>query len=150
MDRICTTCGEPFQLTGLNNRHAVCRSCRSATAKAKYHSDPRARALQIARSMNASLSRRAPGQSPLPAAQMADLMIGGTHCGYCRMPNLRGGAGFQLDHRVPLAAGGLHTLENLVLCCEMCNRAKWHHSEEVFMAWLTGAAERLRSDTDSD
>lgn len=146
-ERTCTTCGTPFTPTGINNRHAICRPCRSAAANAKYHADPRARALQIARSMNASLRQRAPGQTPLPATLMADLILSGTHCTYCRQPNARGGAGFHLDHRVPLASGGTHSLENLALCCEMCNRAKWHHSEEAFMAWLRGAAERLRSDS---
>ncbi|WP_119672738.1 HNH endonuclease [Deinococcus sp. RM] len=141
-ERTCTTCGTPFTPTGIDNRHAVCRSCHSAAAHAKYHADPRARDLQIARSMNASLSHRAPGQTPVPATLMADLILSGTHCTYCRQPNARGGAGFHLDHRVRT-----HSLENLALCCEMCNRAKWHHSEEVFMAWLRGAAERLRSDS---
>ncbi|MFC3859291.1 HNH endonuclease [Deinococcus antarcticus] len=31
---------------------------------------------------------------------------------------------FAVDHVVPLSNGGLHVLENLVIACQPCNRAK--------------------------
>lgn len=34
------------------------------------------------------------------------------------------------DHVVPRAKGGMHTIENLVMCCADCNRKKNVHAKE--------------------
>ncbi len=36
---------------------------------------------------------------------------------------------FQVDHVVPLAAGGPDTLENKQAAHRKCNRSKWHHTD---------------------
>ncbi|MFC5847900.1 HNH endonuclease [Deinococcus petrolearius] len=54
------------------------------------------------------------------------------------------GRGFHLDHVTPLSKGGAHMLENLVLCCDRCNWAKWDSSAEEYGTWLQGVAKRLR------
>jgi hypothetical protein len=35
------------------------------------------------------------------------------------------GVTFEVDHITPRAKGGKTTLDNLCLCCPMCNRHKW-------------------------
>lgn len=44
-------------------------------------------------------------------------------CVYCGLP-LSEGDGIHLDHVVPLAQGGAHSMENLVLACAPCNLSK--------------------------
>lgn len=43
----------------------------------------------------------------------------GDRCVYCPKGRFE-----QIDHRVPVAAGGHHLLDNVVPCCERCNRGK--------------------------
>jgi 5-methylcytosine-specific restriction endonuclease McrA len=43
-------------------------------------------------------------------------------CHYCRLPFALDQLAF--DHVKPLARGGLHSVANLVVCCERCNRLK--------------------------
>ena len=44
-----------------------------------------------------------------------------THCGYCH--NLLT-ENVTIDHVIPLIHGGKHSVENIVLCCELCNLSK--------------------------
>ena len=55
-------------------------------------------------------------------------------CSYCEIPD-RGddGPGFNLDHVVPRAAGGLNTENNLVWSCVPCNTRKAAMPVEVFL-----------------
>jgi 5-methylcytosine-specific restriction endonuclease McrA len=39
---------------------------------------------------------------------------------------------FQIDHRVPLARGGLHEVNNLVIACRPCNQSKSHRDPIEF------------------
>lgn len=40
----------------------------------------------------------------------------------------------QLDHRVPVAAGGTHDLDNCRPVCASCNRRKYHESDRSMIA----------------
>ena len=102
----------------------VCRACRSAKVNQNYHADPRARALQVVRSMNASMPRRMGGREfqVVDVEALVDLILGASNCAYCGVSLSR--FGFAVDHVVPLSNGGLHVPENLVIACPPCNRAK--------------------------
>ena len=51
------------------------------------------------------------------------------------------GVTFEVDHIVPRSAGGATVLENLCLCCPMCNR---HKAMRTHLAYpLTGGMTRL-------
>jgi HNH endonuclease len=62
----------------------------------------------------------------------ADQLIArwGDKCFYCH-------GGFEvIDHRVPVAAGGHHTVENVVPCCRGCNQTKrWSFDERMIRAY---------------
>jgi hypothetical protein len=45
-------------------------------------------------------------------------------CAYCQSAERLMGISFEIDHIVPLAAGGDTTLDNLCLSCPNCNRYK--------------------------
>lgn len=49
-----------------------------------------------------------------------------------------------LDHRVPAALGGAHTISNLQWVHPMANSAKNKFSEQEFRTWLLAAADALR------
>jgi hypothetical protein len=45
-------------------------------------------------------------------------------CAYCQTPEDLTITAFEIDHIVPISAGGQTTLENLCLTCPACNRFK--------------------------
>lgn len=45
-------------------------------------------------------------------------------CAYCRSSERLMGVLFEIDHILPISAGGATTLENLCLACPVCNRFK--------------------------
>ena len=45
-------------------------------------------------------------------------------CAYCLSRETLLGMPFEVDHIIPLAAGGETTLDNICLCCPRCNRHK--------------------------
>ncbi|MGH2366916.1 MAG: HNH endonuclease [Chloroflexota bacterium] len=45
-------------------------------------------------------------------------------CEYCRSPERLAGYAYEVEHIVPLARGGVDTMENLALACGLCNKAK--------------------------
>lgn len=48
-----------------------------------------------------------------------------SHCAYCLLP----AAQLELEHCTPLARGGWHTADNVVMACRSCNRSK--HAKTV-------------------
>lgn len=61
----------------------------------------------------------------------------GDACAYCRAPLSL----VTWDHVVPLAAGGLHTVGNLVPACETCNKSK---GSAFFMEWRLAKLDSTR------
>ncbi len=51
-------------------------------------------------------------------------------CSYCRMPI---GLDFQLDHRTPIARGGVHETWNLSVTCHRCNLLKGRLTAKEFL-----------------
>ncbi len=45
-------------------------------------------------------------------------------CAYCQTPEVLTITAFEIDHIIPVSAGGATTLENLCLTCPACNRFK--------------------------
>lgn len=48
----------------------------------------------------------------------------GRHCGYCLSPEALTGIPLEIEHIIPLAAGGPTVRENLWLACHRCNEFK--------------------------
>jgi len=74
----------------------------------------------------------------------------GDLCGYCGIrlsssgPVTSGGniSGRTLDHVVPTSSGGTDALDNLVLSCAPCNRAKLNLDATRFLTWLSHVRSR--------
>ena len=91
--------------------------------------------------MNASMLRRTRGRGDqvVEVEALVDLILGASNCAYCGVSLSRFGFAvdhFAVDHVVPLSNGGLHVLENLVIACQPCNRAKGDLSLDEFREWL--------------
>jgi 5-methylcytosine-specific restriction endonuclease McrA len=57
----------------------------------------------------------------------------GDRCFYC------GGEFEVVDHRIPVAAGGHHTVLNVVTCCRRCNQDKrWRSDERMIRDYRRG------------
>lgn len=65
--------------------------------------------------------------SPALRAQVRELDQGA--CAYCRSPEELSVTAFEIDHIVPLGAGGASDLDNLCLACTACNRLKSSRQE---------------------
>ena len=103
-------------------------------ARTRYHAEPlKKRAMnkrwkaantdRVARHMADRAAREeanADGSITKPAR--AKLLASASHCGYCgdRLDPRQ----THVDHRIPLAKGGAHRIENLVVCCSTCNLSK--------------------------
>lgn len=79
----------------------------------------------------ANLRRRAGGR--LSAATIKYVLkLSGGRCAYCREPDTY----LEIDHVVPVAAGGGHELSNLAAACRHCNASKGTMSAEDFIKRL--------------
>jgi len=52
-------------------------------------------------------------------------------CVYCRSPEELSVTAFEIDHIVPLSAGGASERDNLCLACTACNRLKGSRQEAI-------------------
>lgn len=93
--------------------------------------------------MNNAMTKRTRGRvcSPVDPEALADLMIKASACAYCQGPLETFGSA--VDHIMPLARGGSHTLDNLTVTCQPCNRAKGDLTRAEFEEWLTGIIRRF-------
>jgi hypothetical protein len=61
----------------------------------------------------------------------------GNHCRYC------GGPFEEIDHRIPVAARGHHTVLNVVPCCRRCNQKKrWLFDEPMIRKFREARSEK--------
>lgn len=61
----------------------------------------------------------------LPAELRRTILLAAQgRCAYCQSPERLMGVLFEVDHIIPVAAGGATALENLCLACPTCNRYK--------------------------
>ena len=134
--RLCGGVREPGVI------RSTCRACAAQESRARYHSDPQARALQLGYATASYVRRHFPeAETGLKAAEYAQLLLAAEACAYFGEPNA-GEHPFNLDHRTALALGGRHELANLEACCEPCNRAKRNMPPEKYRAWLAGVRAR--------
>ncbi len=52
-------------------------------------------------------------------------------CAYCLAAQENSGQRLQIDHIIPVAAGGPTALDNLCACCASCNNTKWARTEAI-------------------
>ncbi|MFC3579117.1 HNH endonuclease signature motif containing protein [Sphingomonas hylomeconis] len=90
--------------------------------------------------------RRAASQADgtISAAAVARVLRSRRSCPYCLAPI--DAATAQLDHIIPLAAGGLHGVVNLTPCCGPCNMRK---SSRPFDEWLAMLAGKVRQSAEA-
>ena len=152
--RVCRDCREAKPVndfcergrnikTGKQYYMLECKPCAAIQRRTAYHSDGVKRSLQVMYSMETHVKKVYPhawfGSIASPAAEK---LRAARRCEYCEAPN-DGGFVFSLDHHMPLALGGSHTLENLKPCCEPCNRAKHDMPPHAFKAWMDALVFRL-------
>jgi 5-methylcytosine-specific restriction endonuclease McrA len=98
-----------------------------AAKAADYRADP---SKFVARSMKRkALLRDAVcehGADCVTAEFLAEIYA--SRCSYCPAPAA------EADHHVPLAKGGLHCRENIVPACLPCNRSKYAHDPDEWLA----------------
>ena len=59
----------------------------------------------------------------------------GPRCYYCNI-YFSESNGFHVDHKIPLARGGRHTVDNFALACPLCNIKKHTKTADEFMCLI--------------
>lgn len=70
-----------------------------------------------------------------------NLRLNTRRCCYCGKTCVKHGT---LDHRIPIARGGLATVGNLALACGFCNRSKSDLTDRQFVALILTAVRKMR------
>lgn len=156
--KLCTQCGffRPFDemapdRRAKDGRRSVCREHRRAYDRTRYQKNPEATLAQQrqyrqenpGRQWLRGYKRRARKYGLTPVWQLLTREAitdcwGGT-CYYCL-----NGAFEQIDHFVAVAAGGHHTIDNVVPCCTDCNVLKrWEIDEAEMQLFRAAQAARV-------
>lgn len=105
-----------------------------------------------------------PGVTPTPRANLRPLISSlierdGSYCHYCGILLLASATDFasvvrgrrfiyttpawpMVDHKVPCRRGGANTIDNLVLCCNLCNQYKSDKPYDQFVAEINDWMDR--------
>jgi hypothetical protein len=155
--RVCNKCGEQKAMGEMApDRHAGdgcrshCRECRAAYDRRRYLAKRESilaqqRKYHLAEpgiawaAGHRSRARRYRLQLTTQQVSYDDVIAQwGGSCVYCRI-----GAFEEIDHIIPVAAGGSHTLMNIVPSCRACNlRKRWTFDEWIIRDHRAAWAER--------
>lgn len=131
----CSHCRQSKERAAMApDRHAkfglrsVCRICRAKYEQRRYRENP---PREAGRAWLADYRRRANHYGLPVRAEMFTseelLAKWGNKCLRCNKSNFE-----VIDHIIPIAAGGPHTLQNVVPCCKTCNTKKY----VLFDRWI--------------
>lgn len=128
--RICAVCGDPF--TAKSATAIVC----SSKCKSRREDPTKLRARNVAKNHR---RRALVVAGDVSSAEIADLLAGsGECCPLCGDAFTDGdsnaGTYRNVDHVVPLFAGGHHELENLRVVCRSCNISRPKDGSDLLVA----------------
>lgn len=143
----CTHCGERKAITDMatdrytrDGYRTVCRQCRAHYDRMRYSANR-----QSILSQKREYHRANPGIAWAACHRARARRYGldltteyltphdvtaqwGDKCVYCQLAPFQ-----EIDHLIPVAAGGSHTLMNVLPCCKECNRLKRWSIDERFI-----------------
>jgi hypothetical protein len=135
---ICRTCGKGKPLSEMapdryakSGYRSQCRECRKIYDH-RRGSDYRLEHREIGWAKSHRSRSRRYGLPLVTELVTSDQVIAqwGNWCYYCE------GQFEVVDHRIPVAAGGHHTVQNVVPCCSLCNQKKrWQSDERMIRAF---------------
>jgi hypothetical protein len=128
----CKRCGNTFAKLATSPSEYCSESCRhvasrergNARHRGRYNSDPAYRAASDAHARHQRHRRRVQlHRTDVNAAYVARLLATTKTCSLCRvrLRNEPGPRQKQIDHIIPIVAGGTHTHGNLRVICRTCN-----------------------------
>lgn len=133
--RRCRDCQDvkPVSMFPPNKRNstgiqAYCYDCSKERTKIWKHAKPSAHRAQRERRYRRLIEQ---SDGTIKAASLRRLFLCSIFCPYCFKE--MGKHDKTLDHIVPVARGGKHSLSNVTVCCKECNTKK---SAKDFDAWL--------------
>jgi 5-methylcytosine-specific restriction endonuclease McrA len=135
MQRTCRYCSRTYELNKANFGHNPqggfrwkCRSCVREYVRG-YNAFNSSRALERTEMRRGTTFTQSERRDQGARLARRD---GGYICFYCKKPL---GIDFHIDHKVPIAKGGRHTLENFVLACMPCNQEKHAKDIDEYRTW---------------
>jgi len=135
VQRTCRYCRRRYELSkdnfGHNPQGGFRWKCRACVRKAVrvYNSENSWRAAE--RTELRSSTRLSPSERRDYSIRLA-ARDGGCICFYCK-ESLN--SDFHIDHKVPIAKGGTHSLDNFALACMPCNQEKHAKDIDEFREW---------------
>lgn len=100
--------------------------------KAKYANDARFR----------TLSSKSKMETKIQPCELANLYSVHPFCSYCKIDLPKEFVVF--DHKIPMARGGEHNIENICVCCKDCNNLKGTRTEIEFTNFLKSYVNRFK------
>ena len=135
MHRKCRYCGETYELTkdnfGHNPQGGFRWKCRRCVRKAVREHN----AVNFLRASERTESRRGTVLTPSERRSYGRRLAardGGYICFYCKEPLT---SNYHIDHKIPIAKGGSHNLENFALACMQCNQEKHAKDIDEYRSW---------------
>ena len=135
VQRKCKYCGETYELSkdnfGQNPQGGFRWKCRQSVREAvrEYNATNFSRAwerTEIRRGTVLTQSERASYRRQLAKRD------GGFICFYCKEPLT---SDYHVDHKIPIAKGGAHGVENFALACMQCNQEKHAKDIDEYRTW---------------
>ena len=150
----CAKCREVKPLENFSNskrgrigKSAYCKPCASAIQMQTYTKEERRlrtkkyrkNNLEWVRSLHRVIQRNRVSRTKVQSdgtvtPDFINSLYNLTICYYCRRLTIRSRR--SLEHKQPLSKGGLHSINNLTMCCLSCNSAKKDKTEEQFINYL--------------
>src|ERR1700722_12619537 len=135
LSRQCRYCGKVYELSKQNFGHNPqggfrwkCRACVRNYVR-NYNAINSDRALERTQLRNGTTLTQSERRSYGLRIANRD---GGYFCFYCKDPLT---SDFHIDHKIPIAKGGYHSLDNMVLPCIPCNQEKHAKDIDEYREW---------------
>jgi curved DNA-binding protein CbpA len=140
LEKRCGKCKKKFPATKEYYGHTptgkfrtTCRQC--IRTKVKKHSEQNPELVQSRQKKRKSLERDDQGLKQYDRKKLLDqLLIKQKNlCYYCKQE--LHSSKKELDHKIPLAKGGLDIINNIVLACSICNKEKHNKNINEYRSW---------------
>lgn len=135
MLRKCRYCGETYELSKDNFGHNPqggfrwkCRRCVRGYVR-EYNAANSFRASERTELRRGTVLTQSERESY--GCRLAE-RDGGYICFYCKEALM---SDFHIDHKVPIAKGGVHGIENFALACMPCNQEKHAKDIDEYRTW---------------
>ena len=155
--KICSKCNQSKPLDSFyknplskNGYRSQCRQCELSTRAANHIKNKRdneayfwrMKAKYVNDSRFRTISSKCQMEKKIQPSELAKLYSLNPFCSYCGVDLPKEFIVF--DHKIPMARGGEHKIENISVSCKDCNNLKGTRTEIEFVSFLSSYLTRFK------